>query len=186
MKMLSLSLVMLWIVGGIGSCSSSNYPPIEQLLIDLPVFPEGWIISAVGPRPLADAPLGGNKSVDNIEIFFYAPGGGAFVEIQRFKNTRRAKNEFTRKVKQVFRVTDFNSPWEVPDELSYTSSVADEFYYACSWRVGSSWPDCAYIARYDTYFSLFYTDMIPGYMNYADFEKVIMAVDERMAHRELD
>jgi hypothetical protein len=181
MKLLGLSFVMLLTMGWTGGCSSPAHPPIEELLIDISVFPKGWITSAAGPRPLASAPLGGNKSVDNIALGFYAPGGSAFHEIQRFKNTRQAENEFAKKREQVFRVTEFRTPWEVPDELAYESSVADEFHYACSLGVGASWPHCAYIARYDAYYVLFYAHMISGYISYADLENILEAIDERMA-----
>jgi hypothetical protein len=180
MKRLSLPLLMIWTIGCISSCLSPSYPPVEELLVDTSVFPEGWSASPDGPYLDPAAPFSRTKSVDRISISFYAPGGGAGEEIQRFKSTREAKREFARKKKQVFRVTGFNTPWEVSEELSYESPIADEFHYACSWRVGASWPDCAYIARYGTYFVHFDTDMLPGYMSYADLENILEAIDERM------
>jgi hypothetical protein len=181
MKRPSLPLLMVLTIACISSCISPSHPPVEQLLVDTSMFPEGWSVSQVGPRPDPAAPFSRIKSVDRTSLSFYAPGGGAFEAIQRFENTREAKKEFARKKRQVFRLTDFNTPWEVPEELAYESPIADEFHYACSWQLGASWPDCAYIARYGTYFVHFHTDMLPGYMSYTDLETIVEAIDERMA-----
>jgi len=181
MKYLNLLLLMLSTIGLVSVCRPPGYPPIEELLIDASVLPEGWSASEAGPHPISRAPLGGTKSVESIEFVFYAYGGSAFEEIRRFKSYQEAVEEFARQKRQVFRVTKFNTPWVVPEGLSYKSPVADQFHYACSQDVGSLWSDCAYIARYGVYFVQFHTDMLPGYMSYTDLEKVLQAIDARMA-----
>lgn len=173
-------LLMLLILIGICSCRPIGYPPIEGLLIDLSAFPEGWSVGADGPSPIAQAPLGGTKSVESIELSFYAHGGGAFERIRRFEDEQGASNEFARQMRLVFSKTEFNTPWTVPEEIAFTSSSAEEFYYACSRFEGLPWPDCVYIARYGIYFAHFKTGMFTDYMSYSDFENVLKAIDDRM------
>jgi hypothetical protein len=161
-------------------CRSCGYPPIEDLLIDESAFPPGWSTSSDGPKPIARAPLGGTKSVESIELDFYAYGGGASERIRRFESAQDAADEFERQSKIVFRDSEFNTPWIVPAECSYHGSGADQFHYACSTFEGQPWPGCAYIAQYGKYFVHFQTSMLPGLMTYADLEIVLRTIDEQM------
>jgi len=165
------------------SCRSCGYPRIEDLLIDESAFPLGWSTSSGGPKPIARAPLGGTESVESIELYFYAYGGGASERIRRFESVQDSADEFMRQSKIVFRDSEFNTPWIVPAEFSYHSSGADQFHYACSTFEGQPWPGCAYIAQYGKYFVHFQTSMLPGLMTYADLEKVLRTIDERMEQR---
>jgi hypothetical protein len=179
-------ILLLLISMSVTSCrSSSGHPPIEKLLIDISTFPKGWSTSAAGPSPIPRAPLGGTTSVESIELDFYAPGGGAFERIRRFKAPRGASNEFTRQKRLIFRADEWYPPWQVPEELGFESLSADRFHYACSQEKVRSWSRCAYIAQYGTYFVHFDVDMLPGYMGYADLENILQAIDERMSISEL-
>jgi hypothetical protein len=163
-------------------CRSCGYPPIEDLLIDESAFPPGWSASTSGPKPIARAPLGGTESVESIELFFYAYGGGAVESIRRFESAQGAADEFKRQSGIVFRNGEFNTPWATPPELAYQSPLADQFYCACSTYEGEPWPSCACIARYGVYFIHFNTHMLPSLMTYTDLENVLQAIDERMEH----
>ncbi len=162
------------------ACRSCGYPPIEDLLIDESAFPPGWSASTNGPKPIPKAPLGGTKSVESIQLSFYAYGGGAGECIRRFESPQGAADEFRRQSGIVFRNGEFNTPWAIPSELSYQSPVADQFYCACSTYEGEYWPRCACIARYGVYFVHFGTHMLPGLMTHTDLENVLQAIDERM------
>lgn len=162
------------------ACQLRGYPPIEDLLVDASAFPPGWSVSTGGPRPIARAPLGGTKSVESVEMSFYAYGGGAIERIRRFETAQGAADEFNRQSKIVFRHDEFNTPWIVPAEISYHSLLADQSHYACSTFDGQSWPGCAYIAQYGEYFVHFQTSMLPDLMSYTDLENVLQSIDERM------
>jgi hypothetical protein len=60
------------------ACRPLGHPPIEELLIDLSVFPDGWTGDVDGPSPIAQAPLGGTKPVKSTEVFFYIYGNGIY------------------------------------------------------------------------------------------------------------
>lgn len=100
--------------------------------------------------------------------------------IWRFESNRDAATAFEQQVGYVFRDGEFNSPWIVPAELSYQSSVAGQYYYACSTFEGQPWPGCAYVAQYGEYTVHFQTSMLPNLMTYPDLENVLRAIDERM------
>ena len=165
----------------VSACRPLSHPPIKDLLIDLSAFPDGWSGDTNGPGPMARAPLWGKKSVESIEIFFYVYGSGAYEGIQRFLDTQSAAEEFSRQLGIVFIETEFDTPWVIPDELNFESFSASRSYYACSQSEGIPWQECAYIAQYGTYFVHFNTGMVPGYMSLDDFERVLQAIDDKMA-----
>lgn len=179
-------LVVLCLVcaGGMHLCSYGYLPwervpdrgfPIEALLIDESAFPPGWKASAVGPRPPPSAPLGYYDSIDRVELFFYVDSGVAFHEIHRFESVRGAVREFKRQM-----VISFPSEtWIVPVELPYQSPTADQFYLACSAQ--RAIPMCRAIWQYEEHFVRFNTHMSPDSMTYSDLERVLRAIDERMA-----
>ena len=119
--------------------------------------------------------------VENVELYFYAYGGGALERIWRFTSSEDASQAFERQMGYVFRNGEFNTPWTVPVELSYYSSVADQFHYACATFEGQPSPGCAYVAQYGVYVVHFQTSMLPGLMTCSDLENVLQAIDERMA-----
>lgn len=150
--------------------------PVEVLLIDETVFPAGWQPDVTGPNPPPNAPLGHYNSIERIELFFLAPGGGAFQEIHRFASVRGAVREFNRQRSLSFPSSE---AWTAPDELSYQSPAADQFYLAC--RIDDGTPTmCGAIWRYEEYFVRFNTHMPPDFMTYADLGRILRAIDERM------
>jgi hypothetical protein len=165
------------------ACQSWGYPPIEDLLLDKSVFPAGWSVSTDGADSIPRAPWTGSTSVvENVELYFYAFGGGALERIWRFASSEDASQAFERQVEYVFRNGEFNTPWTVPAELSYYSSIAGQFHYACATFEGQPSPGCAYVAQYGVYIVHFQTSILPGLMTYPDLENVLQAIDERMAH----
>jgi hypothetical protein len=176
-----LLTTMLTCTGILFACQSWEYPPIEDLLIDESVFPVGWSVSTDGARSIPRAPWSGPTSVvENVELYFYAHGGGALERIWRFENSEDASQAFERHMRYVFRDGEFNTPWTVPTELSHDSSVAGQFHYACATFEGQPWPGCAYVAQYRMYVVHFQTSMLPGLMTYTDLGKVLQAIDEQM------
>lgn len=165
-------------------CCPPRHPPerdfeIEELLLDVSAFPVGWSADAEGPRAPAKAPLGGLKSIERTELFFYVRGGGAVEEIHRFQSTGDAIQEFERQLGIAFFVGKYDTPWIIPLALPYQSPIADQFHFACSEQGSISM--CRMIGRYEEYLVKFNTHMSPDFMTYEDLECVLQAIDERMA-----
>jgi hypothetical protein len=164
------------------ACQSWNYPPIENLLLDESVFPSGWSTSTDGAGTIPRAPWTGSTNVvENVELYFYAHEGGALERIWRLASSEGASQAFESQVGSVFRDGEFNTPWMVPAEFSYSSPTADRYHFACATFEGQRIPGCAYVAQYKTYVVYFQTSMPPDLMTYVDLENVLQAIDERFA-----
>ena len=176
--------VGLLCAGTIQMCSYGYLPweqapdrsfPIEVLLIDESAFPPGWEPSINGPRPPANAPLDHYGSIERVELFFYTREQVAFQEVHRFASIRGAIREFKRQKSISFPA----GVWVIPDKLTYQSPIADQFYLACSLK--STIPMCGAIGRYEEYLVRFNTHMSSDFMTYSDLERVLEAIDRRMA-----
>ncbi len=165
-----------------------GYPPIDQLLIDESPFPEGWVATepSWGCPPLApwsEPP----RRVECISRGFYTHFGGgaaAGMSIQRFSNSRAAAREYEQRIAVTFRIRDreYDTPWEVPAELSFDSSVADRYRYGCATVGYYSRVECEYVAQYRLYIvsfsvAIYNTNVITS----TDLLPVFQAIDERMA-----
>ncbi|MGB9873183.1 MAG: hypothetical protein ACPLYD_16195 [Anaerolineae bacterium] len=143
-------------------------------MIDEAAFPPGWKASDAGPQPPANAPLDHYHSIERIELFFYTHNGVAFQEVHRFASVREAVREFKRQ-----KSISFPKDWVVPAELPYQSPSVDQFYLACG--IEGSIQMCRAIWQYKEYFVRFNTHMSPELMSYADLERVLKTIDERLA-----
>lgn len=169
--------------GGMHLCNYGHLPwervpdrsfPVEVLLINESAFPPGWEASDAGPQPPANAPLGHYNSIERTMLTFYVHGGVANHQVHRFASVREAAREFKRQ-----KSISFPEGWVVPAELPYRSPSADQFYLACG--IEGSIQMCRAIWQYEEYFLRFNTHMSPDFMTYADLERVLKAIDERMA-----
>ncbi len=166
----------------VSACQWSHYPPIENLLIDVSVFPSDWQADADGPEPDPSAPFGGIRSVERTELNFYSDVSGAFENIERFKSSRKAYEEFVRQKDFLFKSTEFQGPYEIPEELPYRSDLADQFYFAC-WRPEyTSILGCDYLAQYGPYLVHFNLGWNPGALTVSELEKILRAIDDKMAN----
>jgi hypothetical protein len=147
--------------------------PIEALLLDETAFPLGTKAGPAMPMP--------NKleSRESRGLTFYGRFGIANHDVYRYRSARQAASTFERETTLWFPNTQFSGPWTVPSELPYQSPVADRFYLACSIEMGT--PMCNIIAQYEEYFIRFNVHMHPEFMTYQDLERVLRAIDERMA-----
>lgn len=71
---------------------------------------------------------------------------------------------------------------KTPADWRYQSPVADQSYFACYDYEGRvPYPICEWSARYEEYVVIFHSWLVPGYMSLEDMERVIKAIDARMA-----
>lgn len=191
MRKILLSVVFLIWSSAVGGCTGSQptveYPPIDLLLIDESVFPEGWVAKEPDWEHPPRAPWSGRtRMVEYIDRRFYTRSGGgaaASITIRQFDSPRAAAREYERRVDVTFRVRDekWGTPWVAPDELSFESPAADKYRYACATEGYFPQINCAYVAQYGVYtldfdVKLYDTKVI----TYADLLPVFQAIDERM------
>lgn len=160
-------------------------PPVDtlDLLLDLSVFPNEWDL-CLGPAPLPKRERGERESL----CASFCPQdfegtGGTYQEVYRYRNALDAAILFQLEFSgRAFPKWHMTSPWKVPEELAYESSVADRFKLACG-EVdvpGRHWK-CKAVAQYDEYISVFVTHLSPEDMTLQDVERILAAIDERMA-----
>jgi hypothetical protein len=164
------------------SCQRSTFPPIEDLLVDATVFPPGWHADPEGPEPDPSAPFGGIKSVERTTLYFHSNTAGAFETIERFKSSGGAWDEFNNQKDSLFRTSEFQGPYEIPEELPYESRLADRFYLAC-WRPEyTPMLGCDYLAQYGPYLVPLNLGWDPDTMTPSELEKILLAVDDKLAN----
>lgn len=148
-----------------------------DLLIGLSDMPPGWTIG-YGP--------GKGRSYispkeDGSEIGFYVsddrvPRGRdtAGQGVYRYRSPEAAK--------EVYRDMVLPRAGKMPAGWTYRSPVADQSDFTCyDYEGREPYPFCEWSARYEEYVVIFSSWLIPGYMSLEDMERVVRAIDMRMA-----
>lgn len=160
-----------------------------DLVVDVSAFPQGRYWHQVsGPLPPPE-----RKRLRDEDKGLYATfGWGAYEmaqhEVLYYKNELQATFSFYT-LNEFPRFKEMVTPWAVPEGWTYRSPVADRFKFACCeieteimrgrMRQISS---CTAVAQYDEYISIFTTPVSPtAPMTLEDLERVLRAIDERMA-----
>lgn len=151
--------------------------PIESLLLDESAFPEGWV--AYEPHEPKDGfGLG-------ICIHYSPPatsaGGIALHAAYIARSPEEAVDGYGIWVRFWFSDREGWSAWRARDELPYQSSVADQFRFACSREADDGSQVCQAVGQYGRYMTRFHTFMNPDTMTPSDLERILIAIDERMA-----
>jgi hypothetical protein len=150
----------------------------KELLIGLSDMPPGWEVSW-GPEKSKDY----ISTHDSFAIAFIVndanlPFGrrGALHAVYRYRSARAAEGIYK----------DVVLPGQVgkmPGEWTYQSPIADQSHFACyDYEGREPYPVCEWSARYEEYIVDFFSWLIPGYMSLEDMERVVRAIDARMAH----
>jgi hypothetical protein len=71
--------------------------------------------------------------------------------------------------------------WSTPDQLRYQSPVAEQVRFACSTEADDGRQVCQAVGQYGRYMTRFHTFMTLNTMTLSDFERILVAIDERMA-----
>lgn len=185
---LSISILVL---GGTSCRLSTATPPsttvpIRECLVDLSPFPSGWSVE-FGPDAydLPGRVLPG-RALAGISISFHWRGPNALAQhdVLKYETKQRAASEFHRQQPGTFFSAGRLTPWETPDAVSYQSPFADQFRLACADIEGAEqrFKLCIAMGQYDKHLSTFAIWMSPDYMTFADLERILEAIDERMAH----
>jgi len=171
------------------ACTEGDSPPrsfdIEDLLLDESAFPEGW--RAREPfNPEVRLPA------EQVALGFFRDrcpeySVGAGHDVYRFwGGARCADLGFGYKTRIWFAPWSGYGPWSAPTDLSYQSPLADRFVLECCISQRSDAQVCQALGRYEEYMVRFLVHMDsepedPQCMSFADLERILVAIDERMA-----
>lgn len=187
-------LVLLWALAiSVSSCSEiklaltcggGTHPPpsyaIEDLLLDESAFPGGWRAyeNTFDPRERLPA--------DRIGLTYIVNGGPhsiiAIHEVYRFSDgSRCAALGYQKNTPLWFAPREGQTLWAVPAELPYQSSVANQFRFGCYVEEAGGRQACQAVGQYEQYLTRFHTFVNPENMSFADLERILIAIDEKMA-----
>jgi hypothetical protein len=155
---------------------------VDALLIDERDFPARWSDQGpAGPTPSVDGAIFASESIQQRFTADAADLFSALHEVYRFRSSYRAKKEYQKQLPILYnsRSIAVLTPWEPPTELPYQSSVADESHFACSRSGITGFWDCMFMGQYEEYLVVFST-RVGDHMGYADLERLLRAIDERM------
>jgi hypothetical protein len=187
--LLLFSVLMLCTVAG---CSATPTPKvrdfrIDDLLIDLSIFPSGWYVDSP-PSHTTDS----KGQVDGRYIQFRSEGfvARSMHTVYQYRDSRTAAYWYREYLP--FGSAERLTSWEVPSELPYESKVAAQFRFACADFRQNPGDDserlraCLAAGQYDEYVSIFSISMSPDdmaeHIPYSYLERILKAIDERMAH----
>ncbi len=164
--------------------------PVDMydLMIDASVFPEKWDV-CIGPVPPPEhigsergeieflyvgfCPEGFEQGIGGAEHDVFRYGRGLDVAIAYYVDFSR--REFSNRYTM--------TPYAIPQEWSYRSPVAQRFKFACAevepFGADGAVLSCTALAQYDEYISVFGANM--SHMTLEDTERILVAIDERMA-----
>ena len=113
-------------------------------------------------------------------IQFWAPQGGypgalATHFVYRYRTSGIAQRTFD----YVF-LAQVRS-YETVDEWDYQSSIAEASSFGCHSMAGNVGQACIWGGRYEEYIVVFITRLVPGEMTLTDIERVVEAIDTKMA-----
>ena len=175
---LGLVATVLW-----SSCVPEQPAPerlftTRDLLIGVSDMPPGW---KVGYGP-GKGRFYISPKEDGSEISFYVsderiPLGrrGAYQGAYRYHSAKAAKGVYENLVLP-------GQVGKTPARWRYQSPIADQSYFACyDYEGREPYPTCEWSARYEEYVVVFSSWLIPGYMSLEDMERVVRAIDARMA-----
>jgi len=144
-----------------------------ELLISLSEMPPGWTVSDP-PKELRDDISTEDASITIFQADTDFPRRGATHRVYQYRNRSSAKAVYE----------EFVLPTQLgntPAEWAYQSTVSDQSYFACYDYEGREPLHCQWSARYEEYIVAFSSWLIPGRMSLQDMERVVRAIDARMA-----
>jgi hypothetical protein len=202
-KALLFWVVLLVTCAALTACGQAVRPATTRaeridmldLMLDVSPFPEAWE-RCVGP---AQQPPNLRPERHASEFWFvgFCPtrserfeqgNDGAEHDVFRYVDPLEAATAFY----GTFLREDFSnryttSPWSVPEGWSYQSDTADGFRFACAETetldLRRHVRKCRAVAQYAEYVSSFTTTLEPEYMTLEQLERVLVAIDERMAQQ---
>jgi hypothetical protein len=154
-------------------------------VVEASAFPEGWDLE-LPPHPydLPGRVLPGNAQ-EGISVSLRREGSSARANhrLLRYQSEQQAAKEYRRQQAGEFFSAGRLTPWEIPAGLSYNSPLANQYRLACAdITAAHQFRVCIAMGQYGNYLSVFSTWVSPEFMTYADLERLLRGIDERMTH----
>ena len=150
-------------------CAPERMFHVRDWEIPMTFFPEGSYTDHIS------APTDGSNELEGGFQSIYVDQGIIVYDIYRFPRTKDAVAEFDHNKRNMVN-RDTGEKWQVPSDLTFSSTTADDIYIACGyWRYR-----CQMTARYQEFVTFLNAD-INDKMSFGDFEKVVFYLDEQLS-----
>ncbi len=157
---------------------------LDNLMITEADLPQGWVASGGGSIPGRENQRGSEETLTK----YWTPKGlnewGASQRIYRYRNVFQATEAYFTENTDFFKVRGVTS-WQVPAYWSYYSPVANRYQFACTQASdildSTTTTVCVARGQYDEFISVFNASIDLSYMTFPDLERVLRAIDARMA-----
>jgi hypothetical protein len=155
---------------------------LRDLLVTSSVFPPGWRAE----QPSSSLREVFPRAQESLGVTFRREGYEAIANhaVGRYSDADDAAFEYEWEHSREFGQALLVTPWATPEALPYQSTIADQYCFACAVRgdrSGDRFRVCVAVGRYGEFVSIFTTWVAPEYMTYANLERILKAIDERMA-----
>ena len=186
---LSLSIVTLCLIGCIVSaqlslngclwwdCAPNRSFDVLDLELPSSLFPSNAIYNQIY-----------EDSDDNPEtlrssgqtIYWDSGSGLAIYIVDIYATNGNSLRNFERTKKSFFSDRNTKILWSKPEELTYVSPLADNFFMGCGKIIRNDYR-CGVIAQYQE-FVLFFNSTISEKLSYDDFQKIVIFMDEQISN----
>ena len=148
-----------------------------DLLIGEDALPIYWQVDGT---PVS--PLGEGDEDDSYVVFITANSDAMAAQtIYRLPSRKTAESVYDTELPYLFRDESIvrDSPWQIPDQLSYVSPYTNRQHMACT--TYSSLYICQYLAQYEEFVTVFSSYIDERVMTLEQFNGVVQQIDQRFA-----
>jgi hypothetical protein len=151
--------------------------PMENLMIDKSLFPEGW--HQEGPPRQRSAPV--RWGIEKLGVGFLTQENGVAGQVvHRGENFSHTEDGYFELVDSWFDSEEDATDWYIPPEFNYESAIANHDRFGCRTYKPSGVESCQLVGQYGVYLTRFHTFMSP-IMTYDDLAHILQAIDDKMA-----
>ncbi|MBI5354548.1 MAG: hypothetical protein HZB50_18055 [Chloroflexi bacterium] len=154
-------------------CAPERYFRVSELELPHNLFPDDLIVNHI--YPLSDE----HETIDDGGQSIYWDTGNAGYVIYRFPTIRRAKVGFDFNKHMLF--SGAEDVWLSIADSIFPNTTADSAYIACGNR-SIYIKECTMVARYQEYV-VYFSAVMDNKLLYADFEKIVVYIDEQLSSR---
>ncbi len=157
----------------LSSCINAPPPPcpLSDLLLDQSLFPSGTYAEPL-VSPIPEYPRNSFS-----QGFWYEPDDVIY-DVEYWYSQGSAEREYSQELLSAFDEDAYMGPWELPKELTYSSSIASNYHLACG--PAHYKYQCRMIGTYNTYFVYLKVEISEHGLNYALTENLLRAIDNNM------
>lgn len=179
-RKLSILVLFLGLACGISTDPAVPPPcPMENLMIDLSLFPDDWYQQGPPWEKAATVSWG----VEKLGVTFVSSVNGvAQQDVHRGRNVQKAKEGYPELASSWFHIREDETDWYTPTEFDYKSLVANQYRFGCQTHQSSSGEieTCQLVAQHEVYIMRFHTLMSP-IMTYNDLGHILQDIDNKTA-----